>query len=245
MRISDGRVLRLVRMWLEAPVIERNEDGQTRAKRPERGSPQGGVISPLLANIYLHWFEKAFHRPDGPAHWAKARMVRYVDDFVVCARYQGARLVKWIEDQLEGRFRLTVNRNKTRIVDLDQPGASLDFLGFTFRYDRDRYGRRRRYLNVFPSKKAVARARDRLRELTAPRRCFMPTMEMAGQVSRWLHSWANYFRHGYPRAAFRQLNRFSLLRLTRHLQRRSQRGSRPPGATTFYAHLQTLGLQFL
>jgi RNA-directed DNA polymerase len=245
MRISDSRVLRLIQMWLESPVIERDPDGQTRAKRPERGSPQGGVISPLLANIYLHWFEKAFHRPDGPATWAKAKLVRYVDDFVVLARYQGDNLVGWIEDQLEGRFRLTINREKTRIVNLNQPGASLEFLSFTFRYDRDLKGRGHYYLNVFPSKKAVAKAREKLRELTAPRRCFMPATEVAADVSGWLHSWANYFRHGYPRAAFRQLNWFAMSRLTGHLKRRSQRGYRPPVETSFYTHLQALGLQRL
>lgn len=245
MRISDSRVLGLIRRWLEAPVIERDKDGQTRAIRPERGSPQGGVISPLLANIYLHWFEKAFHRSDGPAHWAKAKLVRYVDDFVVLARYQGDRLTGWIEDQLEGRFRLTINREKTRIVDLNQPGASLDFLSFTFRYDRDRYGRDRRYLNVSPSKKAVGRARDQLRKRTSPRRCFMPATDMARDVSGWMHSWGIYFRHGYPRHAFRQVNRFTLQRLTRHLKRRSQRAFRPKEGQSFYAHLQTLGLRFL
>jgi RNA-directed DNA polymerase len=245
MRISDGRVLNLIRQWLEAPVIEREEDGQTRATRPEQGSPQGGVISPVLANIYLHWFEKAFHRPDGPAHWAKAKLVRYVDDFVVLARYQGDRLVRWIENQLEGRFRLTINRKKTRIVNLNQPGASLDFLSFTFRYDRDLYGSGRRYLNVIPAKKALAKARTRLRELTGHRRCFMPAVQMVGEVSRWLHSWANYFRHGYPRQAFRHVNGFAVRRLTRHLQRRSQRGYRPANGQSFYAHLQTLGLQLL
>jgi len=244
-RISDSRVLGLIRMWLESPVIERDSDGQTRAKRPERGSPQGGVISPLLANIYLHWFEKAFHRPDGPATWAKAKLVRYVDDFVVLARYQGDRLINWIEDHLEGRFRLTINREKTRIVNLNQPGASLDFLSFTFRYDRDLKGRDHRYLNVFPSKKAVAKARDKLRELTSPRRCFMPTTEMAGEVSGWLHSWARYFRHGYPREAFRDLNWFAMNRLAGHLTRRSQRGYRPPAETSYYAHLQALGLRRL
>jgi RNA-directed DNA polymerase len=245
MRISDSRVLNLIRMWLEAPVIERDADGQTKATRPQQGSPQGGVISPLLANIYLHWFEKAFHRPDGPAGWAKARLVRYADDFVVLARYQGQGLTKWIEDQLEGRFRLTINRKKTRIVDLNQPGASLDFLGFTFRYDRDQFGREHRYLNVFPSEKSQARAREKLRELTSPRRCFVPTGALAREISLWLHSWGNYFRHGLPRKSFRKLNQFALLRLTRHLQRRSQRSFRPPKGKSFYAHLQALGLRLL
>jgi RNA-directed DNA polymerase len=245
MRISDSRVLKLIRMWLEAPVVERDEDGRTSARRPTQGSPQGGVISPLLANIYLHWFEKAFHRPDGPATWAKAKLVRYADDFVVLARSQGDRLIEWIEDQLEGRFRLTINREKTQVVNLNESGASLDFLGFTFRFDQDQYGRDRRYLNVFPSKKSVTRAREKLRELTDPRRCFMPTRVMVLDVSHWMHSWGNYFQHGYFSSAFRKVNWFALQRLTRHLQRRSQRPFRPPEGQSFYAHLQALGLRFL
>ena len=100
--------------------------------------------------------------------------MRYADDFVVLARYQSRQLVNWIEGLLEGRFRLTVNREKTRIVKLHEPGQSLNFLGFTLRYDRDLFGRDRRYLNVFPSAKAMARAHDRVRELTGPQRCFVP-----------------------------------------------------------------------
>lgn len=126
-------------------------------------------------------------------------------------------------------------------MNLNQPGTSLDFLSFTFRYDRDRFGSDRRYLNVVPSKKAVARSRDRLRQLTGPRRCFMPAADMAAHVSRWLHSWANSFRHGYPRAAFRYLNHFAL----RRLNRRSQRGYRAAKDKSFYPHLQALGLRFL
>ena len=87
-----------------------------------------------------------FHRTDGPGTWANAKMVRYADDFVVLARYQGRRLTDWIEGTLEGRFRLTINREKTRIVKMHQPGASLNFLGFTLRYDRDLHGRDKRYL---------------------------------------------------------------------------------------------------
>ena len=98
------------------------------------------MISPLLANIYLHWFDKAFHRADGPAQWAKAKLVRYADDFVVLARYQSQRLRGFLEAKLEGWLGLTVNREKTRVVELKEPKASLDFLGYTFRFDRDRHG---------------------------------------------------------------------------------------------------------
>jgi len=245
MRITDRSVLKLIRMWLNAPVIERDDAGHTKGTRPKQGTPQGGVLSPLLANVYLHWFEKAFQAPDGPAQWAKAKLVRYADDFVILARYQGPRLINWVEDQLEARFGLTINREKTKVVSLRKPGADVDFLGFTFRYDRDLCGRDLRYLNVFPSKKSLARARDKIRELTSPRRGSVPIPQLIGEINRWLRSWAAYFRHGYPREAFRALNWFVLQRLKRHLKRRSQRPFRPPEGVTFYAHLQTLGLQFL
>ena len=140
---------------------------------------------------------------------------------------------------------MTINRKKTRVVNLNETGASLDFLGFTFRYDRDLHGSDRRYLNVFPAKKSVARARNKLRDLTDRRRGMMPTTELVAEATRWLHAWGRYFRHGYPRQAFRQVNRFALLRLTQHLQRRSQRAFRPPDGRSFYAHLQALGLRFL
>jgi len=244
-RIADRSVLTLIRMWLESPVVETDEHGRTRQKRAKQGTPQGGSISPLLANIYLHWFEERFHRADGPGRWANAQLVRYADDFVVLARYQSRRLVDWIEGTLEGRFKLTVNRQKTRIIKLHQPGTHLDFLGFTLRYDRDLHGRARRYLNVIPSEKSQARAREQLRELTGPEHCFVPTTQMARTVSEWLRSWANYFDHGYPRQVFRKMNSFAVLRLTHHLQRRSQRPLRPPDGTSYYAHLQRLGLRLL
>lgn len=245
MRISDRSVLSLIRSWLQSPILEREDDGRTTSARPKQGTPQGGVISPLLANIYLHWFEVRFHRSDGPARWANAKLVRYADDFVVLARYQSKRLIDWIEGELEGRFRLTVNRKKTRVVDLKTPRVSLDFLGFTFRYDRDLGGRAHRYLNVFPSVTAVSRAKDNLRSLINKERAFVPVPDLIGQTNRWLQAWSRYFAHGYPRVAFRKLNNFVIRRLTRHLQRRSQRPYRPPDGQTFYGHLKALGLKLL
>ena len=103
MRVVDGSVLGLIRQWLNAPVVEPPKDGKPpTVRRNERGTPQGGVLSPLLANVYLHWFDHAFHRADGPAQWAKARLIRYADNFVVLARYVSARLRDWIEGKLEG-----------------------------------------------------------------------------------------------------------------------------------------------
>jgi len=143
---------------------------------------------------------------------------------------------------LEEKFKLKINRDKTRVVRLDQPGTSLDFLGFTFRHDRDLQGRPWRYLNVFPSKKALARERQKLREMTGPRMCFKPVMTLVAEINDHLRHWSNYFRYGYPRQAFRQLNKFVLDRLTRHLKRRSQRPYRPPAGATWYQHLHKLGL---
>ena len=120
---------------------------RTSGARSKRGTPQGGVISPLLANLYLHWFDKLFHRADGPAEWANAKLVRYADDFVVLARYPSPRLQGWIEAKIEKWLRLEINRDKTRVVDLREEKASLDSLGHTFcSLRRDLYGRDRRYL---------------------------------------------------------------------------------------------------
>lgn len=245
MRIADRSVLSLIRMWLQTPVVDRDEQGRQKITRTEQGTPQGGVISPLLANIYLHWFEKAFYGPGGPATWAKAKLVRYADDFVILARYQTQRLWEWVEREIEGRFRLTINRKKTRVARVRQPGESVDFLGFTFRYDRDQYGRGHRYLNVFPSKKALQRLRDKLRGLICPERAFHPIPLLIAEVNQVLRGWKLYFSHGYPRVAFRKVNHFVIDRLTAHLQRRSQRPFRPPEGVTFYAQLQRLGLQLL
>jgi RNA-directed DNA polymerase len=244
-RIADRQVLKLIRMWLQSPVVETDDRGRTSATRPKQGTPQGGVISPLLANIYLHWFEKQFRRGDGPGSWANAKLVRYADDFVVLARYQSRRLVGWIEGLLEGRFRLTINREKTRIVKMRQSGESLTFLGFTLRYDRDRFGRSRRYLNVMPSDKALARARAKIREMTGPQRCFVPIPQLVAEINRWLVSWSRYYRHGYPREGFRKLNWYVVQRLSRHLKRRSQRPFHTAEGETLYAKLQSLGLRLL
>jgi RNA-directed DNA polymerase len=246
MRVSDRSVLKLIRMWLKTPVVEQQKGGgPSEITQSKKGTPQGGVISPLLSNIYLHWFDKVFHRADGPAQWAKAKLVRYADDFVVMARFQGTRLTEFIESKLENWLGLEINREKTRIVNLKEPGTSLDFLGYTFRYDRDRYGRSARYLNVIPSKKALLKERAALRELTSSRMCFKPLPVLIAELNQNLQGWSAYFRFGYPRAAYHNLNRYVQHRLHTHLLRRSQRPYRKPEPVSFYAHLRTLGLQSL
>ena len=244
-RIADRSVLRLIRLWLRCPVVDEDDQGRRRTTHPRQGTPQGGVISPLLANIYLHDFDRAFHGPDGPAQFAKARLVRYADDFVVLARFMGPRMIQWLERTLEQDLRLTVNRSKTRVVRVSAPQQSLDFLGFTLRYHRDRFGRNRRYLAVGPSKRAHARVRDKVRGLTSARAKRSLPATIAG-VNRLLRGWKGYFGYGYPRHAFRTVNHFVRGRFRCFLRNRSQRRSRPfRQGESLYAGLQRYGLRYL
>ncbi|WP_288100231.1 group II intron reverse transcriptase/maturase [Herbaspirillum sp.] len=247
-RISDRHLLRLVRLWLKAPIVEPPAEGGSgppTVRRNTAGTPQGGIISPLLANLYLHWFDHKFHRCDGPARWANAKLVRYADDFVVLARYQGDRLQTFITEQLEDWLGLTLNRDKTSVVNLHEPGASLDFLGYTYRFDKDLQGRATRYLNMFPSKKSLARLREKIREMTGPRYCFKPISCLIADVNRVLEGWSGYYSQGYPAKAYRHANWYVGERLTRHLKRRSQRPFKPPKGMTYYAKLGQLGLVHL
>lgn len=201
-----------------------------------------GVISPLLSNLYLHWFDTLFYRADGPAQWAGARLVRYADDFVALARFQGTRLTGWIESKLEGWLGLEINREKTRVVHLREPGASLDFLGFTFRYYDDLKGQGWRYLNVSPSAKALRKEREKLHAMTDHRQCFQPIPQLIEQLNRHLEGWKNYFDFGYPRVAFREVNSYIRGRLVQHLRRRSQRPFRPPQGVSYYEQIRRFGL---
>ena len=246
-RVVDRSVLQLIRMWLEAPVVERSggQGGGSTASRPKKGTPQGGVASPLLANLYLHWFDALFHGPEGPARKADVKLVRYADDFVALAKQMGAETIEYIESRLEGKFQLEINREKTRVVDLREEGASLDFLGYTFRYDRDLQGRDQKYLNMFPSKKAVQREREKLHEMTDSHQCFKPIPSLIGELNRHLKGWANYFSIGYPSGVYWEIDWYVRGRLIQHLQRRSQRPFRPPEGVSWYQHLQQLGLVLL
>lgn len=244
-RVADRHVLRLLRQWLTAPVDDRDEGGRPRRQRPTKGTPQGGVISPLLANLYLHWFDVRFARAARLGTWAGAYLVRYADDFVVLARSVGPRLLQWIERTVEEWLGLTINRRKTRIVRLRPSGEEqLDFLGYTFRYDWDQFGRQTRYFTAVPSKRAMRRIRERVRELTASRRSSVPVPVVVAELNTLLRGWQQYFRFGHAGRAQHVLTAFTIERLMRHLRRRSQRPVRLPDGMTWYGYItQSLGLQ--
>ena len=242
-RVADRSVVGLIQMWLEAVVVEPGE-GETGGKRArnEQGTPQGGVISPLLANLFLHWFDALFHGAQGPAQWANAKLVRYADDMVILAREWTAELTEWVESKLEGKFGLTINREKTRVVKVKPGGGSLDFLGYTFRWDRDLKGRSHKYLNVFPSAKAVAREREKLRTMTNVSQSHTPIPELVERLNRQLEGWAEYFSFGYPLGAWWNIDWFVQYRLKMHLKRRSQRPYQTPKGMKWWEHILSFGL---
>jgi RNA-directed DNA polymerase len=131
------------------------------------------------------------------------------------------------------------------VVEVKPEGGSLDFLGYTFRWDRDLRGRSHKYLNVVPSEKAVAREREKLRAMTDVSRSHTPLPQLVGRLNRRLKGWANYFSYGYPRGAWWEIGWFVRGRLIGHLERRSQRPYRPPKGVGWYEHIQSFGLVLL
>jgi RNA-directed DNA polymerase len=244
MRVVDGSVLALIGQWLQAVVVEKGEKGKPPTiKRNGSGTPQGGVISPLLANIYLHWFDHLFHRAGSAAQQNAAALVRYADDLVVLTRQKSEAVQAFIEEKLEGWLGLKINREKTRVVNLREEGMSLDFLGYRFGLDWDRFGRKRRYWNLGISKAALLREQAKLREMIGPRQCWKPLPELVDELNAHLRGWANYFAHGYARRGFRQINSYVRDRLAGHLKRRSQRPWRAPQGVSVYHYLnERLGL---
>ena len=238
-RITDSSVVGLIRQWLKATIVEPN--GVLRNPRG-KGTPQGGVISPLLSNIYLHWFETCAMLAAKATNQVMS-IVRYADDFVILAGKWADGFVQRIEGELESRFGLVVNREKTRLLDMGADKAALSFLGYEFRYVRDRhYMTGRKYLEWCPSNKSVKKVCRNIKEETMRHKVLHPVGEVIARLNLILDGWGRYFKCGYPSRQFAKVNAYARYRLYKFLNRKSQRRYRLKYAETYYGELQKLGL---
>ena len=239
-RITDGSVLALIRQWLKSTIVEPNGV----KKNPKgRGTPQGGVISPLLSNIYLHWFETCAALVAKGTNQVMS-IVRYADDFVILARKLQGRFVQEIERELEGRFGLVVNRDKTKVLNMRADKSALGFLGYEFRYVRTHYGDGR-YLTFGPSMKSVKKVCTKVKEQTLSIMKPVKNEEIVQRVNKILVGWDNYFQCGYPARMFNKVNWYVRNRLYLHFNRKSQRGYVLKYAPNFFQELQAMGLHML
>ena len=217
-RISDRRMLHLIKMWLKVPVEEMDERGRkvlTGGKRAQRGTPQGGVISPLLANIYIHRLLRAWTKFD-LQRLLGSRIINYADDLVIVFRSAGGAQAAhaWLRRIIE-KLGLQLNETKTCVRHARTEG--FNFLGFTFGPVFGRAGRK--YLGVTPSKKAVDKAKQNLQAVLCPRNQD-PLPEVIAQVNRRLVGWANYFSVGAVRPAYRAVDHYLYEQLRGFLKRR-------------------------
>jgi RNA-directed DNA polymerase len=244
MRIADRKVINLIRLWLKCAVMEYDDKKDKWKQNPptNKGTPQGGVISPLLANLYLHWFDKVFHRKDGPRTWANAQIVRYADDFVILAKYVGTRITKWVEEKIENWLGLKINQTKSQIVQMKN-GDTLNFLGYSFHWSKTRYGKT--YLEVVPSKKSIEKEKEAIRQLTSISNNYMPVADLIGKISEQLRGWKEYFGKGNNPKIYRKMNYFIEQRIYKHLKKRSQRQFCPPEGMSSYQYVKGLGMNFL
>ena len=228
MRISDPRVLKLIMKWLKAPVFE---DGKFH-KGKQEGTPQGGVISPLLANIYMHLIDRVVN--DSRKLFARSgiRIVRYADDFVL----MGMRITREATEKLKellDRMGLRLNETKTRQIEARK--ESFNFLGFTIRYDKDLKGRRSRYWNIEASDKSERKIREKIGDYLSTHGHY-PPMNIAVDLNKIIGGWLNYFDIpgvSYPAMNKRKLQFYLRERLTRYYERKSQRKSRLYGKRAF------------
>jgi RNA-directed DNA polymerase len=236
-RVSDRRVLKLIRQWLEAGVME---DGTVRETLA--GTPQGGVISPLLANIYLNKLDRL---------WA-ARcshlgiLIRYADDFVaMCGTESAAREALRRIGLVMNRLGLTLHPAKTRLVDLRRGKESFTFLGCTIRKRRSiQRNPRWHFMQRWPGPKAMKKLRTRIRELTSKRQSGKDVTQLIVELNPVLRGWGNYFRTGNADREFNSLDHFVVQRLRRWQYRHGgQRPTRRPSFT--HDQLYAMGLHRL
>jgi RNA-directed DNA polymerase len=238
-RISDPRILELINLWLKSLVYE---DGQcTGGKKQKTGSPQGGVISPLLANIYMNLVDRIVNDSRKLFYQAGIKMVRYADDFVL----MGKRITQEAEDKLReilGRMGLKLNEGKTRKVQAEQ--TAFNFLGFTVRYDRDTFGRNKGYWNIIPSHKSGKKIREKVHDFLGRSGHLAPRLVTQG-LNGLIRGWLNYYDIpgvSYPAMGKRMLGHYLYQRLNRYYNRKSQRRSRLYGQQAFEKLVYKYGL---
>lgn len=231
-RIVDGGILALIKQWLKAPVIGEDESGTRKAvaggQGSSRGTPQGGVISRLLANAYLHILDRLWQRHRLHERLG-AHLVRYADDFVVLCKKGVEEPLKVVRHVLE-RLDLSLNEAKTHIVDANE--ASFDFLGLTIQMSRGvKSGKP--YPNVRPSDKAVKKITARLTELTKRELTCIPLGDVVANVNRSLRGWANYFHYRNSSDKMSKVRHHAEERLRTHLRKRHKVRNRRAGLIKF------------
>jgi len=236
-RISDRRVLKLIRQWLDAGVME---DGTVRETLA--GTPQGGVISPLLANIYLNKLDRIWAARCGQL----GKLIRYADDFVAMCRTESAarealRRIGLVMDRLG----LTLHPAKTRLVDLRRGKESFVFLGCTIRKRRSiQRNPRWHFMQRWPSPKATKKLRARIREITSKRQSGKDVKQVIAELTPVLRGWGNYFRTGNADREFNRIDTYVVRKLRRWQRRRG--GQRPTKRPSFtYQQLYGMGLHRL
>lgn len=240
MRISDKNVLHLIKMWLKAPVIDKdNKHGG--GKKNKVGTPQGGVISPLLANIYLHLLDDYVNNAKSAFRYYGVSIVRYADDFLLMAKEMKSEVLVLLNKILD-KAKLGVNKEKSKLINVYyQP---LEYLGFCFRFDRDIYGRDKRYLNVIPSEKSLGKVKKNIREYL-DKAGHLPPDLVARDINRITCGWINYFsirKISYPGTAKRKLRYYLAKKLNRYYKRKSQRKSKLHGNGAFGKLVSKYGL---
>ena len=214
-RVVDKNILRLIKMWLKAPIVEEREDGKKEYKGNDNGTPQGGIISPLLANIYLNVLDTLW-KVEKVQERLGARLVRYADDFVALCKGNAEQILKGIKAVLSA-LGLTLNEEKTRIVDAQH--ESFNFMGFTIVM---RKGRRtgRVFPLVVPSKKALKHIRSEIKELTTERYSATPTAIVIQRVNEVVRGWLGYFYYGNCSKAMSYLRQYLVQRMRIYLRRK-------------------------
>jgi len=230
-RVADGSVLRLIKLWLKAPIEERDGDGKRRmvgGKRNKRGMPQGGVASPLLANIYMNRFLKHW-RLSGCGEAFRAHVVSYADDFVILSRGRAAEALTWTKGVMT-KLGLTLNEAKTSLRNARQ--ERFTFLGYSFGPHYPYNSRVRMHMSASPSKKSVQRLKANVRELLVPGNND-PWPEVRDDLNRTLRGWSSYFNLGSPVAAFRSVDHYVRERVRGFLARRHKVAGRGNRRFTF------------